>query len=145
VGALAATAPDRRPGPGVATLSSASLAVAPGVSAYVTDRTYADVDVVMTAVPGAPAASVALRDGYGHSVTIPDGCGWKSPPAATSIARLEVKRVGQDVTVAVNALPPAACDALFTAGNRVSVGVTGAGGFPESQAASLTVTRLGSP
>lgn len=152
-------APDRLAGPGTVTFTPAQgLTLAPGVSAFVTDRTYADVAISVD-MPGPTPALVVLRDESGNELVIggpepttPTSCSnavaWCAGSVA-AISSLQVQRNGASVTWSVPNGPSGVCGSGVNADARLSVGLRGAGlssgSSAQSMAANLTVTRLGSP
>ncbi|HEY3818552.1 MAG TPA: hypothetical protein VGL81_15365 [Polyangiaceae bacterium] len=114
----------------------------PGAAAFVTDRTYADVDIAVTVTEG--AVSVALRDVLGNEVDVPGlSCpGQTATPAGG--ATLLVHRRGAAVTWSIDGGATNSCDALPDGDARVSVGVR-AGGTTPGVVMNLIVSRVGTP
>ncbi len=122
---------------------AAGLTLAAGVGAFVTDRTYADVQVEVDAPSGAPA-TVVLRDVLGDEVEV-GGAACPSALVTGAPATLTVTRRGAAVAWSVSGHGSGSCPATFAAGARVSVGLRGASGLAASLARNLRITRLGSP
>ncbi len=139
------TGPDRLPSPGVVTFDpSGGLELAPGTSAFVTDRTYADVAIDVDA-PTGELALIVLRDEVGNElevggITCP---GALATPAAAS--SLHVKRMGAGVFWAVSSRAPSLCSSGVPQNARLTIGVRGAPGMARSVARNLRVARLGRP
>lgn len=134
-------APDRLAGPSTATFDSTigGLVLAPGASAFVTDRTYADVSIDVAAPTGQPA-TVVLRDELGNEVDVGGpGC------PATLGAAVHVERDGATVTWSADGSAPAPCPSSLGADARVSVGLRGTAGMVRSVARDFRLTRLGMP
>jgi hypothetical protein len=140
-------APDRLASPGEDAFdaNAAALTLDVGASAFVTDRTYADVRVD---VDVAHRTHVVLRDATGAELEVggaacPDG----APDAA---ATLEVVRKGVTVSWSLSGAAAATsgvCPTTLAPGARVAVGLRGAatGGEPPSTARNLRVVRLTDP
>ncbi|HEY5147352.1 MAG TPA: hypothetical protein VII82_11320, partial [Polyangiaceae bacterium] len=126
------------------TIANGALTLNPGASAFVTDRTYADVRIEVDAPTGAPALLV-LRDPLGNELEI----GGASCPGAVvtgSPLTLTVERRGAAIDWTVSGGTPSnACPDPFAAGARLSIGVRGAPDLTRSVARNLRVTRLGTP
>jgi hypothetical protein len=137
------TAPDRLDG--VAWNVDLGLVLdagSPGAAAFVTDRTYGDVAIDVTAPTGEPAL-VALRDDAGNELDV----GGPACPAAWEGSQrgsaLHVERRGTAVVYSLDAGVSAGCAAPFGGDARVSVGLRGRTSA-RSVATNLVVTRLGS-
>jgi hypothetical protein len=126
------------------TIANGALTLNPGASAFVTDRTYADVRIQVDAPTGAPALLV-LRDPLGNELEI----GGASCPGAVvtgSPLTLTVERRGAAIDWTVSSGAPSnACPDPFAADARLSIGVRGAPDLTRSVARNLRVTRLGTP
>jgi hypothetical protein len=137
------TAPDRLGAPGGVTFEpSVGLELGPGASAFVTDRTYADVSIDVDAPTGEPAL-VVLRDELGNELEVGGtGCpgALATPPSPTS---LHVKRAGASVSWAAAAGPSSPCSSSVRAEARLTIGVRGASGSTRSVVRNLRVSRLG--
>lgn len=137
-------APDRFPGAGtVSYVGGAGVTLTPGASAFLTDRTFADVAVKTTFAPG-QAPDLVLRDAEGNeTVVIAASCcpGVDAPSLAAPV--MEVERSGATLTCAVSGGPPRTCAVTLDATTRVSVGVRGATSVPASIAQTIVVQRLG--
>jgi hypothetical protein len=113
----------------------------PGAAAFVTDRTYADVDVSVDVNQG--QAFVALRDALGVEVDVPGETCTPAGPAAGPYA-LQVQRRGGSVTWGLNGAPAGTCQPLVNGDARVSVGVRAGGSMP-GVVTNLIVSRVGTP
>jgi hypothetical protein len=118
-------------------------ASAPGASAFVTDRTYADVRVQVDAPTGQPAL-IVLRDAVGDELEV-GGAACPGAVVTGAPSSLTVERTGAKLTWAVSSGVSGACTVAFGATARVSVGVRAAPDLIQSVASNLRVTRLGSP
>jgi hypothetical protein len=138
------TAPDRLASSGVVTFDSAlgGLVLAPGASAFVTDRTYADVSIDVAAPTGEPAI-IVLRDEIGAELEI----GGSSCPTATApnAPSAHVERRAGSVTWSLGGGHSGTCRTGVTPAARLSVGLRGAGASARSVASDLRIQRLGSP
>jgi hypothetical protein len=139
------TAPDRLVASGVIMFDPMmGLELTPGASAFVTDRTYADVDVTVDAPTGEPAL-VVLRDTLGNELEI-GGAACPGPiVSGSSASSLAVHRSGATVTWSVSGGASHACSAGVGPDARLSVGVRGASDLGRSVARNLRVTRVGQP
>jgi hypothetical protein len=139
---LLVTGPDDLSPDGLGTVSwdiDTGLTVQPGSAAFVTDRTYADVDVAVTVATG-PAA-VELRDATGALLDVPGGC---LPPVTPGPGQtLLVHRRGANVTWSLDATQ-GTCNPLPNGDARVSVGVRAEGTTP-AVVMNMIVSRVGSP
>jgi hypothetical protein len=134
--------PDRLAAAGVAAFDPGlgALVLAPGASAFVTDRTYADVAIDVASPTGEPAA-VVLRDELGNELEVGGfSCPGAGTPGATSA---HVERRGASVTWSVAGGPARACAIGFVPGARLSVGLRGVASATRSVARDLRVVRLG--
>jgi hypothetical protein len=140
VGDTSETAPDRLPGAGVLSFDpTIGLAIGPGASAFVTDRTYADVTVDVDSPTGEPAI-VVLRDELGKELEV----GGASCPGAVvaGASSVHVARAG----VAVSWVAGAAaglCPTGVGDGARLTVGVRAPASAARSVVRNLRVTRIG--
>ncbi len=136
------TAPDRLATDGALIFEPAlGLTLAAGASAFVTDRTYADV-VVDLGAPTAQPPLVVVRDEAGSEIVVGgDGCGDAALAGTTNV---HVERHGTQLTWRVASGASGGCQSLLDASARVTIGVRGTSPGP-SVAESLEVTRLGSP
>ena len=136
-------APDRLVANGTLSFDTTlgGLTMAPGATAFVADRTYADVSIDVMAPTGEPAL-VVLRDALGVELQV----GSETCPVAfgAGMSALHVERHGATVTWSVAGGSSGTCATGVAAGARLSVGVRGAAGATRSVAGQLTVTRLGS-
>ena len=113
----------------------------PGAAAFVTDRTYADVDISVVVTQG--PAFVALRDTLGVGVDVPGETCTPAGPAAGPYT-LQVQRRGGSVTWGLNGVPAGTCQPLVNGDARVSVGVRAGGSMP-GVVTNLMVSRVGRP
>lgn len=132
-------APDRlvgTPGSSIRYVDGSGLELGPGASAFVTDVTFKNVNVLIDG--GASAPYVVLRQEDGRELEVGGaGCGF-----AQGVTRsLDVERTGKSVTVRIDGGEPHACQAELDLGARISVGVRGAGGTGTSVARNLRITR----
>ena len=136
-------APDRLVAPGAVTFEpQAGLVLGAGASAFVVDRTYADIDVELDAPTGEPAVLV-LRDDLGSELEV-GGVSCLLGAAVTGApSSLTVQRRGATVTWTVSGKAPRACSTRVRADARVSVGVRGAADLSRSVARNLRITRVG--
>jgi hypothetical protein len=115
----------------------------PGAGVFVTDRTYADVTIQLTA-PTGQTALVVLRDDAGNELEVPGAsCSgvWAAGDASTT---LTVQRAGASVTWSADGQPPTACTVPFEGSARVSVGVRAGTSMP-GVVSQFIVTRAGTP
>jgi hypothetical protein len=150
-GPLWVSSPDDTAPDGLAVVGGASfdetegVVLASGASAFVTDRTYADVSIDVAA-PASEPPLVVLRDELGDELQIGDTlCPVVRAP---SDASLHVERHGTAVTWALPGGASGTCPPPFAASARLSIGLRGPsamGGAARAVASSMTVTRLGSP
>ena len=125
-------------------LDGGALTLEPGASAFVTDRTYADVRVELDAPTGAPALLV-LRDPLGHELEV-GGVSCSGAIVSGSPLTLVVERRGTNLEWTVSGDTPSnACATPFTADARLSIGVRGAPDLSRGVVRNLRVSRLGSP
>jgi hypothetical protein len=137
------TAPDRLAASGVVAFDSSlgGLVLAPGASAFVTDRAYADVAVDVEAPTGEPAL-VVLRDEAGRELEVGGAsCPGSVAPGAASI---HVERRGGTVAWSVAGGPSGTCATGVAVGARLALGLRGASGSG-SVARDLRVVRLRAP
>jgi hypothetical protein len=138
------TAPDRLPGAGVlsfdASDSSTGLAMGPGASAFVTDRTYADVTIDVDSPTGEPAI-VVLRDELGQELEV----GGATCPGvlAAGASSVHVARAGVAVSWSVAGGAAGLCPTGVRDGARLSVGVRAPASAARSVVRNLRVTRVG--
>jgi hypothetical protein len=137
-------APDRLVTTGALTFDPRTgLTLDAGASAFVVDRTYADLDISLDAPTGEPAV-VVLRDDLGGEleiggVTCPGAIVGGAPSSVT------LQRRGATVTWSVSGKAAHACPTDLPARARVSVGVRGAPAASRSVARNLRITRVGPP
>ncbi|HEX3344400.1 MAG TPA: hypothetical protein VHS09_07490, partial [Polyangiaceae bacterium] len=112
-----------------------------GGAAFVTDRTYADVDVSVVVDQG--PAVVSLRDVLGVETQVPGETCTPAAPAGGGYT-LQVQRRGATVTWSTDGGITGTCGALANGDARVSVGVR-AGGTTAGVVTDFSVTRVGSP
>ncbi len=114
-----------------------------GGSAFVTDRTYADVRIEVDAPTGQPAL-VVLRDGLGHELEV-GGAACPGAVVTGAASSLTVERKGASLTWSLNGGTSSACPPGFAADDRISVGMRASPDLTRSVARNLRVTRLGKP
>jgi hypothetical protein len=138
------TAPDRLASSGVISFDTAlgGLVLAPGSTAFVTDRTYGDVSVDVAAPTGEPAV-IVLRDESGAEVEV----GGTSCPGAIMqpAPSAHVERRGASVTWSLAGGASGTCRSSVAPAARLSVGLRGSASSARSVASDLRVERLGSP
>jgi hypothetical protein len=136
-------APDRLAASGAVTFDPAlGLVMEPGASAFVTDRTYADLVVDVDWPTGEPAV-VVLRDPLGDELEIGGAtCPVRIAPGASS---LEVRRTGGTVMWTASGGASGGCSGVLPGDPRVSVGVRGRAGASRSVVRNLRVARPGAP
>jgi hypothetical protein len=135
-------APDRLAATGVASFDAATgLTLGPGASAFVTDRTYADVTVSVAAPTGEPAMLV-LRDDLGVELEV----GGVTCPGALAktgeASSLQVTRSGTLVGWSISTGATGTCPTPLRSGARLSIGVRAPGDATRSVARDLVVTRV---
>jgi hypothetical protein len=138
-------APDRLPAAGVDAFDAAlgGLVLAPGASAFITDRNYADVEVDVDAPTGEPAL-VVLRDGAGGEIEV-GGAGCSGALSGTPLSSMAVRRVGSIITWNVPGVASGTCSAQVAGATRLAIGLRGVATASRSVARNLRVTRLGAP
>jgi hypothetical protein len=134
------TAPDRVPAAGVLSFDpSSGLTLGPGASAFVTDRTYADVAVDLDAPTGEPSF-IVLRDELGNELEVG---GAACPGVAVAGAMsAHVTRRGSGVTWAIGGGASETCRTGVRGGARLSIGVRGSPSVARSVARNLRIVRL---
>jgi hypothetical protein len=149
---MTGVAPDRLPGPTTLSYAVGALTLTSGASAFITDRTFADVSIhVAYAVGQAPF--VVLRDATGAESIVNDDevaggtncCSNMFSPKLGPQPTLDIVRMGGAVTCALNGGPASPCASAPSAGTRMSLGVRGALPSVPSLVTNLVVTRLGPP
>jgi hypothetical protein len=145
-------APDRLASAGTAAFDAATgLTLGPGASAFVTDRTYADVTVSVDAPTAAPAM-VVLRDELGAELEVggmacPGPIGKSHGPSTIRVSRAgAVVTWSSSPTAAAQGAPgtvPAngTCAAQLRPDARLSIGVRAPAGTTASVVRNLIVTR----
>ncbi len=144
VGDASETAPDRLVSAGVVSFDTAvgGLVLAPGASAFVTDRTYADVAIDLAAPTGEPAV-VVLRDALGAELEVG---GFSCPGSIVAGApSIHVERHGARVTWSLAGGSTKTCAARVAPAARLSIGVRGAPSSARSVARDLRIQRLATP
>jgi hypothetical protein len=135
-------APDRLTAPGLVAFDPIQgLSLGAGASAFVTDRSYADVALDVDAPTGQPAL-VVLRDLQANELEV-GGSGCAGVPLAGSTS-VHVERKGAAVTWALASGLTGACASSVAADARITLGVRGVDPGP-SVVRNVRVTRLGSP
>jgi hypothetical protein len=138
------TAPDRLAVlPAIAFDPSHGLALAPGATTLVTDRTYADVAVDLD-LPTGTTTLVVLRDELGRESVVGDGA-CPLPLRAGEASSIHVARTGASVQWSVPSGASGVCPGVVDPTARLSVGLRGAAGSAPSVARNLRVTRLDDP
>ena len=134
------TAPDRLPTMGALSFdASLGLVLGSGSSAFVTDRTYADVAIDVDAPTGEPAF-VVLRDDRGTELQVGDAsCPGILAAPSTSV---HVTRKGATVAWRVAGGASGICNASFRSDARVAVGVRAPATVARSVVRNLRVVRL---
>ena len=133
-------APDRLPAAGLFDFDPAvGLTLSPGASAFITDRTYASVDIVVDSPTGEPAL-VVLRDEYGTELEVGGaGC----PGIVTTSADSErVSRRGATVEWAAGGGSAGTCPTSVLPNARLSIGLRAPASGAGSIVRNLRVTRL---
>jgi hypothetical protein len=135
-------APDRLARPGIASFDPAiGLTLGPGASAFVTDRTYADVSVTVDAPTGKPA-KVVLRDEQGVELEVGGGGCPQALAAAGGASTLTVQRTAASVTWSLSTGASGTCPAGVATGARLSIGLRAPDDVTESVARDLVVHRV---
>jgi hypothetical protein len=139
------TAPDRLASAGAITFDPAvGLSLGPGASAFVTDRTYADVTVDVDAPTGEPAM-VVLRDELGSELEV----GGTACPAALAArgasSSLHIARTGANVAWAIAGGSSGACPGGVRQAGRLSIGVRAPASVARSVARNARIKRIGNP
>jgi hypothetical protein len=136
-------APDRLASAGIASFDPATgLTLGPGASAFVTDRTYADVTISVGAPSGEPAM-VVLRDELGVELEV-GGVACTGALAKTGApSTVRVERSGGTVTWSMSTGATGTCSPGVDPAARLSIGLRAPGDVSESVASDLTVTRVG--
>ncbi len=137
------TAPDGLVGAAGSTFDpSLGLILGPGASAFITDRTYADVAIDVDAPTGEPAL-IVLRDPLGNELEV-GGAGCLGPlpaPVPPVAASLHVERRGSAVTWTLAAGASGTCAAPVTPTARLAIGLRGPPQTGRSVATNLRVVR----
>jgi hypothetical protein len=137
------TAPDGLVGTAGSTFDpSLGLILGPGASAFVTDRTYADVAIDVDAPTGEPAL-VVLRDPLGNELEVGGaGClGQLSAPLPPVASSLHVERRGSAVTWTLAAGASGTCATTVTPTARLAIGLRGPPQTGRSVVTNLRVVR----
>jgi hypothetical protein len=117
-------------------LPGQGLELGPGAGAFLTDFTFADVDVDLEVLSTAP--SIVLREDGGREFEIGGAACPLTRPGGQS---LHVERVGKRVRVRLDDGELRQCPTELPPGVRVAVGLRGAAGGGVSLARNLRVTR----
>jgi hypothetical protein len=134
-------APDALAGPGGAAFDpTLGLVLPPGRSAFVTDRTYADLSVDVDAPTGEPALLV-LRDELGNELEV-GGSSCPAPFAAGAPSSLHVERRSSSVTWSLPTGSTGTCAWATPADGRVTIGVRGGSAAAQSVVNNLRIVRL---
>jgi hypothetical protein len=133
-------APDSLAGPeGPGFDTSLGLILPPGRSAFVTDRTYADVTIDAAAPTGEPPI-VVLRDAFGNEIEI-GGASCPTPTMAGTPSSIHIERRASAVTWKLSTGSSGACPAAVSSDGRLSIGVRSGSGA-RSVVNDLHVVRL---
>jgi hypothetical protein len=133
-------APDSLAGPvGASFDPSLGLVLPPGRSAFVTDRTYADVSIDVDAPTGEPAV-VVLRDESGSELEI-GGASCPAPFTAGAASSLHVERRSAKVTWNRTTGGAGTCSTATSAEGRLAIGVRTAADATRSVVTNLRVAR----
>jgi hypothetical protein len=123
---------------------STGLALSGDATAFVTDRTYADVSIDVDAPTGEPGF-VVLRDQEGVELEVGGVSCPGALPGGKAPSSLHVQRSGATVTWSVRGGASGTCKTGVRSGARLSVGVRGAAASPgRSVVRNLRIVRLGS-
>ncbi len=134
-------APDSLSGPaGPSFDASVGLVLPPGRSAFVTDRTYADVAIDVDSPTGEPAV-VVLRDELGVEIEVGGGSCPLSLASGTA-SSLHVERHGSAVTFRQPTGPTGTCPVAPAATARIAVGLRCDPSVARAVALNLRVVRL---
>jgi hypothetical protein len=138
------TAPDRLVAAGVVSFDASlgALVLAPGASAFVTDRTYADVAIDVTAPTGEPAV-IVLRDELGAELEV-GGVSCLGTDAGGA-ASTHVERRGGVVSWSLAGGASGTCGSGVAPSARLSVGFRGAMSSTRSVVRDVLIRRLGAP
>lgn len=138
-------APDSLPGVGGVTYTGGTGLTLPlGTSAFVTDRTYADVSIRVRFDAGQPP-SVLLRDNQAALYFVDDTCCAGLLDASSPQPVMDIERHGATITCAVDGAAASTCPTTLGPAARVSVGVGGLRRGVPSLVEEIIVTRLGAP
>lgn len=132
-------APDRLaglPGSSISFTKGRGLEMREGASAFVTDLTFADVNVDVDFVD--QAAAVVLRQTNGRELSVG---GAECAIAQTAKKSLHVERIKRRVTVTIDGTDTRTCPTELDEGTRVAIGLRGLGGPMVSAATNLRVVR----
>ena len=137
--------PDRLAQTGVVSFDpTVGLSLGAGASAFVTDRTYVNVAIVVDAPTGQPAM-VVLRDALGDELEV-GGAACPGALVTGAPSTITVERQGATVNWSVSGSSPGSgscASPAFAADARLSIGLRGAAGQLQSVARNLRVTRTG--
>jgi hypothetical protein len=134
-------APDALAGPGGAAFDpSRGLVLPPSRSAFVTDRSYADLSVDVDAPTGEPALLV-LRDELGSELEV-GGSSCPAPFAAGAASSLHVERRSSSITWSLSTGGTGSCVWATPADGRVTIGVRSGSVTTQSVVNNLRIVRL---
>jgi hypothetical protein len=119
---------------------SLGLVLPPSRSAFVTDRTYADVDIDVDAPTGEPAV-VVLRDELGDELEV-GGVSCPVPRSPDASLSTHVERRGSTVSWSQSSGGMGICPSAVLPNARVSIGVRSGSAVARSVATNLRVARL---
>jgi hypothetical protein len=133
-------APDSLAGPvGPSFDPSLGLVLPPGRSAFVTDRTYADVSIDVDAPTGEPAV-VVLRDESGSELEI-GGASCPAPFTAGAASSIHVERRSSSVSWSLSTGDAGTCSSGTSTDGRIAIGVRAVAGATRSVVTNLRVAR----
>ncbi len=134
-------APDALAGPSGASFDpSQGLVLPPSRSAFVTDRTYADVSVDLDAPTGEPP-EVVLRDALGKELEV-GGASCPAPLTSAAPSSFHVERRSSTVTWSRSVGGSGTCPSAVQLDGRVTVGVRSGEAVARSVVTNLRVMRL---
>jgi hypothetical protein len=134
-------APDALAGPSGASFDpTLGLVLPPNRSAFVTDRTYADLSVDVDAPTGEPAL-VVLRDELGNELEV-GGATCPAPSTAGAASTLHVERHSSTVSWSWSTGGTGSCAWATQPDGRITIGVRSGSGLARSVVNNLRIERL---
>jgi hypothetical protein len=134
-------APDALAGPTGASFDpTLGLVLPPNRSAFVTDRTYADLSIDVDAPTGEPAL-VVLRDELGNELEV-GGPTCPAPSSAGAASTIHVERHGSTVSWSWSSGGAGTCAWATQPDGRIIVGVRSGSGVAQSVVNNLRIERL---